>query len=94
VPTGACKRYDPVLALDHEVTYQLADDSTQNSVPPPDFNSLIQTGLAQRPDLQPLTFGQQSAKKFARAQWDQMLPSVTATEAKLVRFRSVWISNI
>ena len=69
---------DAVLGLDHEVTYQLVDDSTQNSVPPPDFNPLIQTALAQRPDLQSLTFGQQSAQKFARAQWDQMLPSVTA----------------
>jgi outer membrane protein len=71
---------DAVLGLDHEVTYQLVDDSTQNSEPPPDFNPLIQTALAQRPDLQSLTFGQQSAQKFARAQ--------------LVRFLSVWISTI
>jgi outer membrane protein len=69
---------DAVLGLDHEVTYQLIDDSTQNTSPPPDFNPLIQTALAQRPDLQSLTFGQQSAQKFARAQWDQMLPSVNA----------------
>jgi len=69
---------DSVLGLDHEVTYQLVDDSTQNIAPPPDFNPLIQTALAQRPDLQSLTFGQQSAQKFARAQWDQMLPSVNA----------------
>jgi outer membrane protein len=69
---------DAVLGLDHEVTYQLIDDSTQNSAPPPDFNPLIQMALAQRPDLQSLTFGQQSAQKFARAQWDQRLPSITA----------------
>jgi outer membrane protein len=69
---------DTVLGLDHEVTYQLIDDSTQNSAPPPDFNPLIQTALPQRPDLQSLTFGQQSAQKFARAQWDQLLPSITA----------------
>ena len=69
---------DTVLGLDHQVPYQLIDDSTQNSVPPPDFDPLIQTALKQRPDLQSLTFGEQSAQKFARAQWDQRLPSITA----------------
>jgi outer membrane protein len=69
---------DAVLGLDHEVTYKLIDDSTENSAPPPAFEPLIQTALAQRPDLQSLTFGEQSAQKFARAQWDQRLPSITA----------------
>lgn len=69
---------DAVLGLDHEVDYQLIDDVTPNSAPPPDFNPLVQAALAQRPDLQSLTFGQQSAQKFARAQWDQLLPSITA----------------
>jgi outer membrane protein len=69
---------DAVLGLDHEVTYQLIDDSTQNSAPPPAFEPLIQTALTQRPDLQSLSFGEQSAQKFARAQWDQRLPSITA----------------
>jgi outer membrane protein len=69
---------DTVLGLDHEVTYQLADDATQNSGPPADFQPLIQTALAQRPDLQSLTYGEQSAQKFARAQRDQHLPSITA----------------
>jgi outer membrane protein len=69
---------DTVLGLDHEVAYQLIDDASQNPEPPPDFQPLIQTALAQRPDLQSLAFGQQSAQKFARAQWDQRLPSITA----------------
>jgi outer membrane protein len=69
---------DAVLGLDHEVTYQLIDDSSQNSAPPPAFEPLIQTALAQRPDLQSLTFAEQSAQNFARAQWDQRLPSITA----------------
>jgi outer membrane protein len=69
---------DEVLGLDHEVTYQLVDDSTQNSAPPPDVQPLIQTALAQRPDLQSLGYGQQSAQKYARAQWDQLLPSINA----------------
>jgi outer membrane protein len=69
---------DSVLGLDHDVNYQLIDDATQNGAPPADFHPLIQNALAQRPDLQSLTFGQQSAQKFARAQWDQRLPSITA----------------
>jgi outer membrane protein len=69
---------DTVLGLDREVTYQLTDDASQNPEPPPDSRPLIQTALAQRPDLQSLTFGEQSAEKFSRAQWDQRLPSITA----------------
>jgi outer membrane protein len=69
---------DTVLGLDHEVTYRLIDDAGPNPDPPPDFHPLIQTALTERPDLQSLTFGQQSAEKFARAQWDQRLPSITA----------------
>ena len=69
---------DAVLGLDHEVTYHLVDDSTQNNAPPLGYDQLIQTALAQRPDLQSLTFGQQSAQKFARAQWDQLLPTISA----------------
>jgi outer membrane protein len=69
---------DSVLGLDHDVTYQLIDDTTQTAAPPADFHPLIQSALAERPDLQSLTFGQQSAQKFARAQWDQRLPSITA----------------
>jgi outer membrane protein len=70
---------DTVLGLDHEVTYQLIDDTTEINGPPMDFNLLTQTALQQRPDLQSLAFGEQSAQKFARAQWDQLLPSITTT---------------
>jgi outer membrane protein len=69
---------DAVLGLDHQVTYQLVEDATPINAPPADVTPIIQTALAQRPDLQSLTFGQQSAEKFARAQWDQYLPSITA----------------
>lgn len=69
---------DSVLGLDHDVTYQLIDDATQTNGPPADFHPLIQSALGQRPDLQSLTFGEQSAQKFARAQWEQRLPSISA----------------
>jgi outer membrane protein len=69
---------DSVLGLDHEVTYQLIDDANLDGAPPADFHPLIQSALAQRPDLQSLRFVEQSAQRFARAQWDQRLPSITA----------------
>ena len=69
---------DAVLGLDHEVAYSLVDDSSDNSPPPADYEQLVQSALAQRPDLQSRTLSQQSAQKFARAQWDQLLPSISA----------------
>ena len=69
---------DAVLGLDHETTYALADDSAQTNAPPTDYDQLVQSALAQRPDLQARILGQQSAQKFARAQWDQLLPSISA----------------
>jgi outer membrane protein len=69
---------DAVLGLDHETTYVLADDSAQTNAPPNDYDQLVQSALAQRPDLQARILGQQSAQKFARAQWDQLLPSISA----------------
>jgi outer membrane protein len=69
---------DDVLGLDHEVSFELIDDTSDNAAPPADFHPLIQSALGQRPDLQSLRFGEQSAQKFARAQWEQSLPSITA----------------
>jgi outer membrane protein len=69
---------DAVLGLDHDVRYQLADDGREDTAPPADFAALLQTALAQRPDLQSLTFGQRSSEKFARAQREQLLPSISA----------------
>jgi outer membrane protein len=69
---------DAVLGLDHETTYDLVDDSAQANAPPTDYDQLVQSALAQRPDLQARILGQQSAQKFARAQWDQLLPSISA----------------
>jgi outer membrane protein len=69
---------DAVLGLDHEVSYQLVEEAGANNPPPADFEPLLQTALAQRPDLQSSTLEQQSSQKFARAQWDQLLPSISA----------------
>lgn len=69
---------DAVLGLDHSVRYELVDETTPLAAPAPNPDGLIQTALGQRPDLQALTFGRQSAQKYARAEWDQLLPSITA----------------
>ena len=69
---------DAVLGLDHSVEYALVEDASPPQPPPPAAEPLIQTALQQRPDLQSLTYDTQSAQKFARAQWDQLLPSMSA----------------
>jgi outer membrane protein len=87
---------DAVLGLDRETTYQLVDDSTPTNPPPADYDRLIQSALAQRPDLQARAFEQQSAQKFARAQWDQLLPSISALStvgSVPVRTDEYYISN-
>jgi outer membrane protein len=67
-----------VLGLDHPITYDLVEDDESMQVPPADVNQLLQLALQQRPDLQALTYNQQAAVKFSRAQRDQMLPSISA----------------
>ena len=75
---AAMAALDSVLGLDHSVTYRLVEDTAQPAPPPPSVQPLIQTALAQRPDLQSLAYNTQSAQKFARAEWQQMLPSISA----------------
>jgi outer membrane protein len=69
---------DELLGLDHAEVFQLADDTGQPEAPAPSVDPLIAIALKQRPDYQALTFNQQSAAKFANAQRDQMLPSISA----------------
>lgn len=69
---------DAVLGLDRDAQYDLVEDATSPPPPPPSADPLIQTALRQRPDLQALMYNTQSAQKYARAQWDQLLPSISA----------------
>jgi outer membrane protein len=69
---------DAVLGLDHEVRFTLVEESAGPQPPPSSAEPLIQEALLQRPDLQALTLGAQSAQKFERSQWDQLLPSISA----------------
>jgi len=72
---------DAILGLDHTVRYDLVQDASPLLPPPADADPLVQTALEQRPDLQSLAYGQQSVRKFARAQRDQMLPTISALGA-------------
>jgi outer membrane protein len=68
-----------VLGFDKEVRYELVEENAQPAPPPPpDVNVLINTAMQQRPDLQALTFSQQAAEKFHRAQRDQLFPTISA----------------
>lgn len=69
---------DAVLGLDRQVIYALVDDNAALQSPPHDADQLMQLALQQRPDLQALTYNQQSALKFSRAQRDLMLPTISA----------------
>jgi outer membrane protein len=75
---AAMAALDAVLGQDHSVQYALVEDTSAPPPPPPSADPLIQTALQQRPDLQSLNFDAQSAQKFARAQWDQLLPTISA----------------
>jgi outer membrane protein len=67
-----------VLGFDKQVRYELSDEETQPPPPAPDVDVLISTAIEQRPDLQALTYDQQAAEKFRRAQRDQLLPAISA----------------
>ncbi len=75
---AAMAALDSILGLDHGVQYTLVENTAAPAPPPASVDPLIQAALQQRPDLQSLTYNSESAQKFARAQWDQLLPTVSA----------------
>jgi outer membrane protein len=75
---AAMARLDALLGLDHDAKFDLADDTAAPAAPPASADPLIHTALSQRPDLQSLTYAQQAAQKYERAERDQFLPSISA----------------
>lgn len=67
-----------VLGFDKQISYELSDEDSQPPSPPPDVDVLINTALLQRPDLQALSYDQQAAEKFRRAQRDLLFPTISA----------------
>jgi outer membrane protein len=70
-----------VLGFDKQVNYELTEENAQLPAPPPDVDVLTNLALQQRPDLQALTYNQQSAEKFRLAQRDQLFPTISALGA-------------
>jgi len=68
-----------VLGSDKQNSYELVEENRELPAPPPDVDVLTNQALQQRPDLQALTYNQQSAEKFRRAARDQMFPTINAT---------------
>lgn len=68
-----------VLGYDKQTDYQLVEDNGGHlPILPPDPEPLITTALDNRPDLQSLRFSEQAARKFSRAQHEQLLPTISA----------------
>lgn len=67
-----------VLGFDKQIGYELVEENTQLPAPPPDVEVLTNIALTQRPDLQALTYDQQAAERFRRAQRDQLFPTISA----------------
>lgn len=75
---GSMAALDAILGLDTNVRYRLVDDTTAPPPPPTNVDDLTHLALTQRPDLQALNYGAQSETKYARAEREQMLPTITA----------------
>ncbi|HEY5253814.1 MAG TPA: TolC family protein [Acidobacteriaceae bacterium] len=65
-----------VLGFDRPMTYTVEETEGTVSTPPPDQDQLVAMALKQRPDLMALDYDQQAAKKYARAQWEQLMPTL------------------
>ncbi len=65
-----------VLGFDRPMAYTLEETTGTASIPPPDQDQLVDMAMKQRPDLMALDYDQQAAKKYARAQWEQLMPTL------------------
>ena len=69
---------DAVLGYDTPMNYTLVAGSDGPITLPPDVQPLIASAIQNRPDLQSLQWSEQAARKFSRAQHEQLLPTVSA----------------
>ncbi len=67
-----------VLGFDRPMSYTLIETGGDVPLPPPDQDQLVQMALKQRPDLMALDYDQQAAKKYSRAEWEQLMPTLSA----------------
>ncbi|MGH9617277.1 MAG: TolC family protein, partial [Acidobacteriaceae bacterium] len=66
-----------VLGFDRPMNYTLVESGSAIAAPPPDEDRLTRTALKQRPDLMALDYDQRAAKKYTRAEWEQLLPTLS-----------------
>jgi outer membrane protein len=67
-----------VLGYEKQMNFQLIDDSDPLPALPPDADALIEQAIQNRPDLQSLKFKEEAARKFSKAQHEQLLPTIDA----------------
>lgn len=69
---------DAVLGYDHPTNYTLVAGTEPLATLPPDVGTLIAAAIQNRPDLQSLQWNEQAARKYSRAQHEQLLPTINA----------------
>ena len=74
--SNAINALTSVLGFDRPMTYTPVDNGGAVTSPPPDQDQLVDMALKQRPDLMALDYDQQASKKYARAQWEQLMPTL------------------
>ncbi len=74
--SNAINALTSVLGFDRPMTYKLVETGGAVPSPPPDQDELVHMALQQRPDLMALDYDQQAANKYARAQWEQLMPTL------------------
>ena len=69
---------DAVLGYDRPTNYTLVAGTGALAALPPNAAPLIATAIQNRPDLQSLQWNEQAARKYSRAQHEQLLPTISA----------------
>lgn len=69
---------DSVMGYDRPTNYTLVARTDTLAALPPDVGPLIASAIQNRPDLQSLQWNEQAARKYSRAQHEQLLPTISA----------------
>jgi outer membrane protein len=75
---AAMAALDAVQGYERHMNFQLVDEIDSLPALPPDADALIEQAIQNRPDLQSLKFNEEAARKFSKAQHEQLLPTISA----------------
>jgi len=78
---AAMASLDAVLGIDHHIRYRLQEDSDAEPVLPNSLDELMQSAIANRPDLQSLEWQRQSDLRASKAAKEKSLPTISALGA-------------